>query len=179
MHDFELSSATRLLLSTPQGTPGVRDRATYAITAVFRVVRVMLLWIALYFVDRAYQSAYVQRVLVDGKEPSCNLWTLVLAALAIEASVLLLLLGLAFLLKVRFKSADNTFVVDGALLGSLAADYALSTSIVAAVGAGLGVAVQDVRNFRFRDDGLRGIRALSSMLLLVAAVTIGALPSVL
>jgi hypothetical protein len=167
----EPSAATERRLAAPPRRE-VRDGAALAVVVAFKVVRIMLLWIALYFVDRAYQSAYVQRVLVDGKDPRCDLWTLVLAALAIEAVVLGLLLGLLMLVKARFKSDDNTFVLDGALMRRLLVGYASSTAVVATLGAALGVAVQDARNFRYKEDGLRGIRALSVMLLLVSTVTI-------
>ena len=170
-----MSHATKLRLVAVQKRE-VRDLTSHAIVTAFKVIRVMLLWVALYFVDRAYQGAYVQRVLVEGLEPRCDLWTLVFAALAIEAVVLALLFGLLVLLKDRFKSSENTFVVDAPLLRRLATGYATSTAVIAALGALLGVVVQDARHFRYREDGLRGIRALSLMVLLLGAITLTVSP---
>ena len=41
----------------------VRDVPALGIVVITRFIRVMVLWIVVFFVDRAYQEAYVQNVL--------------------------------------------------------------------------------------------------------------------
>jgi hypothetical protein len=172
------------LLSAPSATEkrrpiilplegAVRDGAAAGVVIGVRLVRVMVLWIAYYFVDRAYQASFVQRTVVDGEEPPA-LWTIPIAAFAIEAAIFALVLGMLFLLKARFKTPTNTFVIDGPLLSRLAADYALTTAVSLAVCGGTGLVAQDRRHFRYRDDGLRGIRA-ASLLMFVESAAIVAL----
>jgi hypothetical protein len=151
----------------------VRDGAAAGVVIGVRIVRVMVLWIAYYFVDRAYQASFVQRTVVDGEEPPA-LWTIPIAAFAIEAAIFALVLGMLFLLKARFKTPTNTFVIDGPLLSRLATDYALTTAVSLAVCGGTGLVAQDRRHFRYRDDGLRGIRA-ASLLMFVESAAIVAL----
>ena len=167
-------------------TGEVRDPAALGFVVAVRVVRLMVLWIVVFFVDRAYQESYVQRVLVDdgpasagdgggglqdrdaGGSPPPRLWTLPAAALAIEAGVVLLMSSVLFLLNARFKAPNNAFVVDAPLFRRLAADYAATTAVIAAVGTAAAAVAQDARLFRYRDDGLRGIRAFCTMFVLIA-----------
>ena len=150
----------------------VRDGAAFGFVVAVRLVRIMVLWIALYFVDRAFQESYVQRVLVEDRRKPPRLWTIAAAALAIEGVVLLLLSAILFLLHSRFKTAENAFVIDGPLLRRLGADYAVTTGIILSLGTAMGVVSADPKNFRYRDDGMRGIRAMCTMLLLVAVAVL-------
>ena len=177
-----VQSLVKKYLSTSRKAPGasfdrgvVRDGTTLGIVMTVRLVRVMVLWIAFYFVDRAYQSAYLQQTLVDGREPP-PMWTIPFAAFAIEAFVYALVFLLLTLLYVRFKSVNNTFVIDGPLLARLAREYFATTAVSLAVCAGLGAVAQDRQYFRYKEDGLRGIRALSLMMLIVSAVTLNLFP---
>ena len=174
----DATASTKQRLSHRPLNGEVRDGAALGVVAAVRVVRTMVLWIALYFVDRAYQEAYVQRVLVgdDGDDGDRGdpprLWTIAAAALAIEAVILAMLGVILFLLSARFKSPKNSFLIDGPLLRRLAVDYAGTTTVLLLLGAAMGAVTQDTRNFRYREDGLRGIRALCVALLLVAFVVI-------
>ena len=177
--------------------PGeVWDTPCLGILIAVRFVRAMVLWIVIFFVDRAYQESYVQRVLVDSSPPPApgdpleaeeggggidgmpppKLWTLPAAALALEAGVVLLLSSLLFMLNARFKQPQNAFVVDQSLLRRLAADYAATTAVILLLGTAFAAVAQDERLFRYREDGLRGIRAYSTLFLLIALAVLGLSP---
>jgi hypothetical protein len=138
---------------------------------MFCLMRVMVLWVVLYFVDKSYQARYVQRTLVEGGDPP-RLWTMVLTALAIEA-IVMLLVGCVLLLVSRiYKTDANSFVIDGKLLGRLAVSYAVSTLAIAVIGFAYGSVMQDPSRLRYKQDGLRAIRSLSVIILLSSAVII-------
>lgn len=168
----------------------VRDVPALGIVVIVRFIRVMVLWIVVFFVDRAYQEAYVQSVLVegggdgeagdaghdDGPAPP-RLWTLPLAAFAIEAGILLLFSSVLFMLNARFKQSGNAFVVDGTLMRRLASDYAVTTAVMLLLGTAFAAVSQDGRLFRYREDGLRGIRAFSTLFIMVSFAVLGLSPS--
>ena len=149
----------------------VKDGVTFGVLAAFKIVRIMVLWIALYFVDRAYQSYYMTRTMVEDKDPP-SLLPLTAAALAIESVFALVFIGFISLLSGRFKKDNNTFALDGPLLSSLWATYLQSTLAILALGTLLGAVAQSRANLRYGEDGMRGIRALCTAILLVAIVII-------
>lgn len=152
----------------------VKDGVTYGVMAVFKIVRIMVLWIALYFVDRAYQSAYLSRVMVRDEQPP-SLLTVAAAAMAIEAVFALIFIGFVTMLSARFKNDHNTFALDGPLLSSLWVHYLQSTIVILALGTALGGVAQSRKNLRYGEDGMRGIRALCTAIMLVSIVIILAL----
>lgn len=149
----------------------LNDPASVSILIAFKVVRLMVLWVALYFVDRAFQSAYLEKVMVEDKPPPA-LWTAMPFALAIEGVAIGLVLLLVTLLKARFKRDGNAFVFDGPLLGLLMSDYIRTTVPILALGSALGAVTQHSKYLRYKEDGLRAIRAHCTALLLVSAVVL-------
>lgn len=162
------------------GTVGDVDLQAALVLYGLKVVRVMVLWIALFVVEKTYQDSYVQAVLVEdgsgggggGANKPPDLSMVVVYAVAVEGSVMLLVLLVLALLKAKFKTPGNTFVIDDRLLVAAGVDYVLSTGAVVAIGAALGAAAQNGRLFRYRHDGLRAIRALCNLLLYVSAVVL-------
>lgn len=166
------SQAALLRTDKRRPVPGaVVDGTTVAVSTVFKLVRIMILWIALYFVDRAYQAAFLNRVMIEDRPPP-PLWSVMAAALAIEAAFALMVIGGLALLRARFKRPDNTFVLDGPVISALLADYLASTVVLLALGTALGAVAQSRRHLRYKEDGMRGIRALCAALLLVSVVVI-------
>lgn len=186
-----------------------------AILYAVRVARLMVLWVALYLVDKVYQDAYVQYLAraddaagTDGgdSDPDAetvksgksgksgkdsdrarrsngrvsdppSLLPVIVFALGMEAVVMLVLVvALNAARYVHDPSGSNAYMIDGALLAALATDYALTTVLLLGVGLGVAATVQNVRLFRYREDGMRGIRALSTALLLCAAALFVAMP---
>jgi hypothetical protein len=175
-------SAFRLKL-TRGDVAEVRDTTALMISIFVRVLRVMILWIILFFVDRAYQAIYVEEVLsqpIDVTAPtpatslSPRLWTMMPLVLGIESVVLLIVVLGLLALKTRFKRVNNTFVIDAPLLRRLLREYLASVAVLAPLGALVGHTMQSCKEMRYRDDGLRGIRALAVLLLIMSIVIIAA-----
>jgi hypothetical protein len=149
------------------------DRPVVAVLYFLKLARAMVLWISLYVVEKVFQDAYVQRAMGgrdDGKPPS--LASMIMYAVAIEGTVMLLIVAVLVLLMARYKNPRTTFVIDRQFMSLLAIDYAFTTVTMVGLGVLLAKQVQDGRLFRYRDDGLRGIRALSNLLLYVSMVVI-------
>jgi hypothetical protein len=155
-------------------TGQINDAGTYAVLLFVRFVRVLVLWIVFYFSDRAFQSLFVQRTIVQREDPP-SLWTIPFTVFAVEALVFVLLMGTLAFLSARFKESWNTFVIDAPLMTRILLDYLESTVTAVALCALIGVAAQDRRLFRYREDGLRGIRSTSLVMFLVSTVCVSKL----
>jgi hypothetical protein len=145
------------------------DGAVHGMVYAFKFVRAMVFWVALYVMEKVYQDAYVQAVLVEGKPPP-DLWGIVATAVAVEFGAMLVLAAVLLLVQSKYKAASNTFVLDDGLMAALAKDYAVGSVAILAVGTLLARAAENGQLFRYRDDGLRGIRALCNMVLYVSFV---------
>lgn len=134
-----------------------------------KLVRFMVLWVALFVTEKVYQDSYVSSVLIRDKPPP-DLRPLVMYALIVDFVVFGFILMLITLL--RAQNPSKTYVLDGYLVNALCIDYIASTLVIALIGTGLAIVVQDQAILRYRDDGLRSIRALGTLLLYCSMLTI-------
>jgi hypothetical protein len=148
----------------------VVDGTARAMLWLVKLVRVMLLWIVVHFVDKAYQQSYIIRSATD--QPLPMLWTLAGAALAAEAAALLLLFAMLWMLKGVYKRRINTFVVDAPFLARLARHYAATTALLLALGSCFGHRLQHSSTLRYREDGVRAVRTTSLMFFYAAALVL-------
>ena len=147
----------------------MHEASDIAIVVIAKVVRAMVFWVALYVVEKAYQDAYVQRTLLeDGTPPDLRMLTA--AAIGIDIVLIGIIGCVTFLIKKLFKTPNNTFVLDDSILRIIGIDYACSTVVILAMGTLLSHSAQSGQLFRYRDNGVRGIRALCNMLLYVSFV---------
>jgi hypothetical protein len=147
----------------------------------------MLLWILLFVADRVFQSRFIERsneISTDDDDPSTRrfegddlpkLWTLMPIVLACEAfAFAIIYVILRILSSTRNKDDRNNglFAIDSHVLSCLMSSYVVSTAIVGILGSCMGLVVECRKEFRYHEDGARGIRALCVMLLPMAAIVI-------
>jgi hypothetical protein len=147
------------------------DIASTGLICVVKIVRAMVFWVALYVAEKVFQDTYVQQVLAQDQDPPDLTW-MVPYALSIDLLVMSLVCVITVLLKEMYKFNNNTFVLDGALIRCMALDYLTSTGIILCLGVLLSRMAQTKQLFRYRDDGLRGIRAVCDMMLPISFVVI-------
>jgi hypothetical protein len=159
------------------GVAHIMDVRSRGVLVWVAALRVMALWVLLYVADKVFQSAYIDRGLGTSdprrreEKPLPQLWTLMPLVLLCEA----LFFGVIYLLLrvLRAMYGDSgTFVVDADLISRTLYAYLSSTAILAVLGACMGNVVQCRREFRYDEDGMRGIRALCTLLLPTALVVI-------
>lgn len=137
-----------------------------------KVFRVMVMWLAVYVMEKVYLQRYMSRVyLSDDARPrppslvAFGLWCVLLEAVAFGY-----LWYTLYAMYALYKSDDNGFVIDWQLLRALLLDYAYTTALFAVSAVVVALVVQNCRLFRYRHDGARGVRALSVSTLIVFAV---------
>lgn len=155
------------------GDAHVRDSRITGLLVWFVIFRVMVLWILLFLADKVFQSMYVQRRLSDVQvRPPPHLWSLMPLVLACEALVMAVLFTILILWKLRNKE-HPTFFIDRYSLSLLLSSYGVSTLILVLFGASLGRIIECQSDFRYHENGLRGIRALCVSLLPTSLIVIG------
>lgn len=163
---------TIMRLSIPMEKPTV----TVAVLHFTKLLRFMAMWIALYIMDKVYQARYVSRVYIDGLPPP-TLVGLVVCAVGVEAIVALFIGVVLMLLMNMFKRPTNTYAIDSGLIAMFLCDYVVTTVLFLVMGLWIGGVSQEL--FRYSEDGLRGIRALTFTLLWLAAALILLFPAYL
>lgn len=152
------------------------DPHVVVIMYIIKALRLMMLWIGMWVSDKVYQTRYVSAVYIE-RSPPPTMVGMVATALAIESlSIVFVMLVLA-LLKHQFKQASNSFVIDSGLISLVAGDYILTSALFFAMGAAVAGTAGSRRLFRYGEDGLRGIRAVSLALLGIAVTLVFLLPA--
>lgn len=152
------------------------DAHVLAIMYSIKALRMLMLWVGVWVSDKVYQTRYVSTVYI-GRSPPPTMVGMVGTALAIESVSIIFVMLILALLKHMFKQASNSCVVDSGLITLVAGDYILTSALFLAVGAAVAGTAGSRRLFRYGDDGLRGIRAVSLALLGVAVTLILLLPA--
>lgn len=159
------------------GAAHVMDVRTKGVLIWVALLRVMVLWVLLFAADKVYQSAFVDRGWNNENKKDekslPRLWTIMPIVLLCETLFMLLLFVLLRTLHAMY-GASGTFVVDADLISRVLYGYLISTIILALLGSAMGNIVQCRREFRYEEDGLRGIRALCILLLPTALIVIAA-----
>lgn len=148
------------------------SNATVCVYAV-KLVRFMVLWVALFVTEKVYQDAYVSTALIRNTTPP-DLRPLIIYALLVDFVFFTFVMLLIALLRAQNPPGQG-YAIDENLVSILIVDYVASIIVLATIGAGVATVVQDRTILRYNDDGLRSIRALGTLLLYGALVTL-ALP---
>lgn len=147
----------------------MNDSIVTACVYVVKLTRFMVLWVALFVTEKVFQDMYVSTVLVKDSTPP-DLRPLILYAMSVDFVFFVFVLLLINLL--RLQNPSKTYALDGNLVYILIVDYIVSVIVLGSVGAGVATVVQDRDILRYRDDGLRSIRALGTLLLYCAMITV-------
>lgn len=134
-----------------------------------KLLRFSVIWISLFVVEKVYQDAYVSKVLIRDGEPP-DLRPIVLYTLLVDFVFSVFVLVIVALLNAQ--NQGPTYAIDSVLAQALIVDYVSSTSVMAALGWGVATVVQDKKLLRYKDDGLRSIRALGTLILYGSLVTL-------
>jgi hypothetical protein len=148
---------------------GLLDAKSVFILYGIKVYRLMVFWIILYAMDKVYQTKYVEDVYVaHAKAPSIIFMPMYMVA--VESFFFLLMFCVLLTLEKHFRNRGNTYVVDDTLLAQVMVDYVLTTLSILPSCVAVAVVVTTTPALRFGHDGLRGIRASTTIMLLTITV---------
>jgi len=137
---------------------------------LLKLYRMMVLWLVVAGIKDYYADAFVRSVYIHGASSPPSLLTFVPVVMGIEGAAFALPMLTAYIMYYRYKSYDNAFVIDYVTLRRAIVDYVVSTTVIVLVGLVITSVVQSRSLFRYKDDGVRGIRAAGDAFLLSAFV---------
>lgn len=147
----------------------MNDGIVIACVYAVKFVRFLVLWIALYVTEKVFQDLYVSVVLIQRQAPPDLRPLMIYAMLADLVFFVFIILVIQLL---RAQNPGKNYGIDQNLVSLLIVDYVASSLVLGVVGIGVASVVQDKTILRYTDDGLRSIRALGTLLLYAALVTI-------
>lgn len=147
------------------------DRSGVACVYVIKLMRFLVVWVALFIIEKIYQDAYVSSVLIrSGKPP--DLRPMIVYALLADFVFFTFILVVINMLMAQKQQLVYGHIIDMNLVSILVFDYIGSVLVLGIVGCGVASVVQNKHILRYRDDGLRSIRALGTLLLYCAIIVL-------
>ena len=138
---------------------------------VIKALRILFAYVALFLTTRMFVPIY-EDIVYDTKKDPPALWRFMLIYLAFDVSLNVFLLVLLFLLKYLFKTDDNTFIVDSALIGNFLLDYVVGMFMIMVIGVLVGRVIIMKKYFKYKYEGVRAIRAFEIIVFWIAVVNI-------
>jgi hypothetical protein len=140
----------------------LRD-STFLVVYMLKAVRVFLLWAALVFAKSIFMPFYTQAVYVRNEKPPHPAY-FVLAFLLTDVALNLGVYALLRMLHYVFRSPDNNFPIDDTTMRAFMIDYGISTTLIVVLSLTIAAVIRRKKYFRYRFEGDRGIRAMSTMI---------------
>lgn len=144
------------------------DTRLFVLILLFKAYRMMCIWLVTFILEKLYLHAYLDRVFLKELPPP-QLDGFVAAALAMEFVTTCAFIAILFMIKSQYTSP---FVIDGPLIFTLCKDYFISSLTILVIGSLLARSIHNDRLFRYKHDGMRGIRAHATMTLKLSFVVI-------
>lgn len=141
----------------------------FMVLYVIKALSFVFLLSSFYLSEKLFSEMYMKTVYAESKDPpNINIFWAI--TMVIHLGFVLFLTVVLFLLMFLFKTPNNMFVINGYLLKNFFIDYAsvlvLSTLLAVIVGS----IIQKKRYFRYKTEGLRGIRALREILTFICLI---------
>ena len=138
---------------------------------VLKVLHYLILLLSLYFADKIFSEKYMKTVYGDGQDPP-DLLQFIGIFLGINVAMLAFLFLIMVLLMYLFKTPTNNFVIDSKMLGKGLMDAGFFLLIFTLFNIVLAMTVQKKKYFRYKTEGLRGIRAMKELMMSFGAMLI-------
>ena len=136
-----------------------------------KLAEALFLWIALYLASNIIQQVYVSRVFVKNLDPP-TLHRFVFTFLSIYLTFVVVLAMVVFLIKYMFEKPGVPFVIDGNTLLQIGGDIGGTTVLIILIGLVLAGMMMRKKYFRYKSDGLRAIRCLQELMLILGGIVL-------
>lgn len=140
-----------------------------AVIYLIKSVRFLAYWIIWFIVDKVLQDAYVQNVYIQYL-PAPNIKYVGIVAVAAESVVFLALFVCTICLKFRYDTEDNAFIVTNRFVQQLFVDFVMTAVLISMVSYAVARVTMDEQLLRYDIDGLRGIRATTTIIMVLTGV---------
>jgi hypothetical protein len=136
----------------------------FMILYVLKLINFAFFALSLYLAEKLFSEMYMKRVYGGGGSPPDILVYLGLT-IALNTAFLVFMLTILLLIMYIFKDPTNTFVIDFQLIVKFLIDYGITVAITGLVGILVGSTIEKKKYFRYKTEGLRGVRAYHELML--------------
>jgi hypothetical protein len=130
-------------------------------------LRLFFIWFSLYLASKIFQSQYVSKVFANNLDPP-DLKRFILIFWALETAFMVFLI--AFLLLIKFLFEKSGGLITGSLMNRFIMDYIFTTVFIVVIGLIISSIMMNKKYFRYKTDGLRGIRSLQEVMFGVSGI---------
>jgi len=145
------------------------ELSTHVTVYIVKIFRMLTLLMVFYVVERVYLERYITRVFIEDKKPQ-SIVPFIFLCIVVESVGFITVFATLFAIKLKYDTPHNAFILDGGVIMAVLLDYAISTVLIINLGVVVASVIQNAHLFRYSHDGLRGIRANSSVMLGVSVV---------
>lgn len=136
---------------------------------VLKIVNFALFVGALFMTEKIFLEKYMKKVYASNTDPP-SLFIMILMLIGIHFMFVVFLVTVMYLLKNIYGGRSGMFIIDGDLITTFLLDYLMFIVLLFIVIAMIGNIIQTKKYFRYKTEGLRGIRAFSLIILALAAL---------
>ena len=148
---------------------GVMIDSQFIMLYSLKITSFLLLLLSLYLAEKIFSDMYMRKVYGEGLDPP-NLLIYPGIVLAICIAFMLFVLTFLILLMYLFNDPLNGFIINSYLIKNYIFDYIFSLVLLMLFGIIIGLAIQNKKYFRYKTEGLRGLRALKNVLMYLAII---------
>ena len=141
----------------------------FIICLVVKLLHALFLWFMFFLAEKIALQAFITTVYVDGAEPPTLTPTVLRVFIADAVFCFILFAGVYFYIS----SGEDAVIGGRHILFAIGADLLLTWKLSFIVTSGVAWIAQSQSCCRFKDDGLRGIRAFCLTSLYLSLVILG------
>lgn len=138
---------------------------------ILKIIHYCFILLVMFLTEKIFSEMYMKAVYGKGGDPP-DILTFIGIFLGLDVAMVLFMLTVLVMIMYLFKNTSNTFVINPHLLKNFIIDYIMSIVIITLFGIIVGMTIQKKRYFRYKTEGLRGIRALKEIVMSLAAIII-------
>jgi len=147
------------------------DAKTAGVMYAIKTYRILTLWFIVSMMEKVFLENFLRNTYIN-QGPPPDFAQFVTVCWATEFFALAVPFFVLSLLYVRYKAFDNSFIIDMQLIFMALLDYVMSSILLVSIGLVVAGRIQDGDLFRYRHDGMRGIRAGALIFFRVSLVVI-------
>lgn len=134
---------------------------------VLKITHLAIFVAALFLSEKLFLEMYMKKVYAENSDPP-PLYSMLGILLLIDIGFTLFLVTILVLIMYIFNTPDNSFIINPELIITFLFDFALFMFFVLLMTVIIASVIQLKRYFRYKTEGLRGIRAFKEIILGVA-----------
>jgi hypothetical protein len=135
----------------------------FFILYVIKGLRILFSYVSFFLASRVFSPMYEDAV-YDGKKNPPPLWKFMFIFAGFDISFNAFLIVILYILKLLFKTDDNSFLIDNSLFTKYVADYLVVLSVIMLIGILMSRVITNKKFFKYKYEGIRAIRAFENMM---------------